>query len=62
VLFRNATYWKSLTDGIGVTVPGVAVASFLYLGFIAAGEEIEQPFGYGRYIHLSAQFLLTVIP
>lgn len=32
----------------GVTVPGVAVASFLYLGFIAAGEEIEQPFGYGK--------------
>ncbi|KAG8768004.1 hypothetical protein FRC16_007190 [Serendipita sp. 398] len=31
-----------------VTVPGIAVASFLYLGFIAAGEEIEQPFGYDR--------------
>ncbi|CAG7854805.1 SubName: Full=Uncharacterized protein {ECO:0000313/EMBL:CCA68691.1} [Serendipita indica DSM 11827] len=31
-----------------ITVPGVAVASFLYLGFVAAGEEIEQPFGYDR--------------
>lgn len=31
-----------------VTIPGVAIASFLYLGFIAAGEEIEQPFGYDR--------------
>ncbi|KAF9055709.1 Bestrophin, RFP-TM, chloride channel-domain-containing protein [Panaeolus papilionaceus] len=28
------------------TIPGVALASFIYLGFIAAGEEIEQPFGY----------------
>jgi len=28
------------------TIPGIAVAAFLYLGFMAAGEEIEQPFGY----------------
>ncbi|KAI0251070.1 Bestrophin, RFP-TM, chloride channel-domain-containing protein [Lactifluus subvellereus] len=28
------------------TVPGVAIAAFIYLGFVAAGEEIEQPFGY----------------
>ncbi|KAF8809755.1 UPF0187-domain-containing protein [Phlegmacium glaucopus] len=28
------------------TIPGVAIAAFIYLGFIAAGEEIEQPFGY----------------
>ncbi|KIY65215.1 UPF0187-domain-containing protein [Cylindrobasidium torrendii FP15055 ss-10] len=27
-------------------VPGVCIASFIYLGFLAAGEEIEQPFGY----------------
>ncbi|ETW74596.1 hypothetical protein HETIRDRAFT_482364 [Heterobasidion irregulare TC 32-1] len=27
------------------TIPGVAIASFIYLGFLAAGEEIEQPFG-----------------
>ncbi|KAF8878943.1 Bestrophin, RFP-TM, chloride channel-domain-containing protein [Infundibulicybe gibba] len=28
------------------TIPGVALAAFTYLGFLAAGEEIEQPFGY----------------
>ncbi|KAF9463986.1 Bestrophin, RFP-TM, chloride channel-domain-containing protein [Collybia nuda] len=28
------------------TIPGVAMAAFIYLGFLAAGEEIEQPFGY----------------
>ncbi|KAJ4478995.1 Bestrophin, RFP-TM, chloride channel-domain-containing protein [Lentinula aciculospora] len=28
------------------TIPGVALAAFIYLGFLAAGEEIEQPFGY----------------
>ncbi|KAF8630551.1 hypothetical protein AX15_002853 [Amanita polypyramis BW_CC] len=28
------------------SIPGVAIASFIYLGFLAAGEEIEQPFGY----------------
>ncbi|KAJ6537393.1 Bestrophin, RFP-TM, chloride channel-domain-containing protein [Mycena vulgaris] len=28
------------------TVPAVAVGAFVYLGFLAAGEEIEQPFGY----------------
>lgn len=28
------------------TIPGVAVASFIYLGFLAVGDEIEQPFGY----------------
>ena len=27
------------------TIPGVAMAAFIYLGFLAAGEEIEQPFG-----------------
>lgn len=27
------------------TILGVAIASFIYLGFLAAGEEIEQPFG-----------------
>jgi len=28
------------------TIPGVTIAAFIYLGFLAAGEEIEQPFGY----------------
>ncbi|KAF5389260.1 hypothetical protein D9757_003440 [Collybiopsis confluens] len=27
-------------------IPGTAIAAFIYLGFLAAGEEIEQPFGY----------------
>ncbi|KAL1940447.1 hypothetical protein VTO73DRAFT_9019 [Trametes versicolor] len=27
-------------------IPGVGIAAFIYLGLIAAGEEIEQPFGY----------------
>ncbi|KAF9268099.1 UPF0187-domain-containing protein [Marasmius fiardii PR-910] len=28
------------------TILGVGIAAFIYLGFLAAGEEIEQPFGY----------------
>ncbi|KAJ7682841.1 Bestrophin, RFP-TM, chloride channel-domain-containing protein [Mycena rosella] len=28
------------------TVPAVFIGAFIYLGFVAAGEEIEQPFGY----------------
>ncbi|KAJ7921179.1 UPF0187-domain-containing protein [Mycena leptocephala] len=28
------------------TVPAVAIGAFIYLGFVAAGDEIEQPFGY----------------
>ncbi|KAI0048512.1 UPF0187-domain-containing protein [Auriscalpium vulgare] len=31
------------------TIPGVAIAAFIYLGFLAAGEEIEQPFGYDEH-------------
>jgi len=27
------------------TIPGVALASFIYLGFLSAGDEIGQPFG-----------------
>ncbi|KAI0827533.1 Bestrophin, RFP-TM, chloride channel-domain-containing protein [Trametes gibbosa] len=27
-------------------IPGVGIAAFIYLGLVAAGEEIEQPFGY----------------
>ncbi|GJJ06856.1 hypothetical protein Clacol_001052 [Clathrus columnatus] len=33
------------------TVPGVAVAAFFYLGFLAAGDEIEQPFGMELVYH-----------
>ncbi|KAF7984786.1 hypothetical protein HWV62_11778 [Athelia sp. TMB] len=36
-----------LIDQFGwTTIPGVGIAAFIYLGFLAAGEEIEQPFGY----------------
>ncbi|TFK50809.1 UPF0187-domain-containing protein [Heliocybe sulcata] len=36
-----------LLDQFGwYTIPGVSIAAFIYLGFLAAGEEIEQPFGY----------------
>ncbi|KEP53347.1 bestrophin protein [Rhizoctonia solani 123E] len=28
------------------TIFGVGIAAFMFLGFLAAGEEIEQPFGY----------------
>lgn len=28
-----------------LVILAVAIAAFLYLGFLAAGEEIEQPFG-----------------
>ncbi|TBU26521.1 Bestrophin, RFP-TM, chloride channel-domain-containing protein [Dichomitus squalens] len=36
-----------LVDQFGYyTIPGVGIAAFIYLGLIAAGEEIEQPFGY----------------
>jgi predicted membrane chloride channel (bestrophin family) len=27
------------------SIPGVFIAAFIYLGFLAAGEELEQPFG-----------------
>jgi ion channel-forming bestrophin family protein len=27
------------------SIVGVGIAAFIYLGFLAAGEEIEQPFG-----------------
>ncbi|KAF5368919.1 hypothetical protein D9758_002933 [Tetrapyrgos nigripes] len=36
-----------LVDMFGwYSIIGVMVASFIYLGFVAAGEELEQPFGY----------------
>jgi predicted membrane chloride channel (bestrophin family) len=28
-----------------LTPPQVSIGAFIYLGFVAAGEEIEQPFG-----------------
>ncbi|KAF9026144.1 UPF0187-domain-containing protein [Hymenopellis radicata] len=38
--------FQLVTDFQWYTVAGVCIASFIYLGFLAAGEEIEQPFGY----------------
>ncbi|QRV98951.1 bestrophin protein [Ceratobasidium sp. AG-Ba] len=36
-----------LTDTFGYwTIFGVGIAAFMFLGLLAAGEEIEQPFGY----------------
>ncbi|KZV75513.1 UPF0187-domain-containing protein [Peniophora sp. CONT] len=31
-----------------VTIPGTTIASFIFFGFIVAGEEIENPFGYDK--------------
>ncbi|THH17920.1 hypothetical protein EW146_g2985 [Bondarzewia mesenterica] len=31
-----------------VTIPGTTVASFIFFGFLVAGEEIENPFGYDK--------------
>jgi Predicted membrane protein len=40
------------------TIPGVSIAAFIYLGFLAAGEEIEQPFGTSP--HPTARFCTLV--
>ena len=31
-----------------VTIPAVVLASFIFFGFLVAGEEIENPFGYDK--------------
>jgi len=31
-----------------VTIPGTIIASFVFFGFLVAGEEIENPFGYDK--------------
>lgn len=31
-----------------VTIPGTVIASFVFFGFLVAGEEIENPFGYDK--------------
>ncbi|KAG6848360.1 hypothetical protein H0H93_000869 [Arthromyces matolae] len=53
-----------LVDQFGYyTILGVAIAAFIYLGFLAVGEAIEQPFGYRHVrpfpIHLAS--LLTFL-
>jgi len=37
--------WQSLRY---VTIPGTIIASFIFFGFLVAGEEIENPFGYDK--------------
>lgn len=37
------------------TIPGVGIAAFFYIGFLAAGEEIEQPFGEYSQCSLNTQ-------
>ncbi|KAF9508535.1 hypothetical protein BS47DRAFT_1397754 [Hydnum rufescens UP504] len=46
-----------------VTIPATFVASFIYFGFLAAGEEIENPFGYDKVcsIGIPTTFLSPVI-
>ncbi|CAE6541156.1 unnamed protein product [Rhizoctonia solani] len=41
LIFLPFQLWQSLGY---VTIPATAVASFIFLGFLAAGEEIENPF------------------
>jgi predicted membrane chloride channel (bestrophin family) len=43
------------------TIPGVAIAAFIYLGFIAAGEEIEQPFGAVIHVYPVERFLIPAL-
>jgi ion channel-forming bestrophin family protein len=51
--WKNSTVWiylfflpfQLLGEFGWYTIPGVAIAAYIYLGFLAAGEEIEQPFG-----------------
>lgn len=44
-LFLPFQLWGSL---YWLTVPGTAIAAFIFTGFIVAGEEIENPFGFDR--------------
>jgi predicted membrane chloride channel (bestrophin family) len=54
----NSTVWiylfflpfQLVSQFVYYTIPGVAIAAFIYLGFIAAGEEIEQPFGAAHHV------------
>lgn len=44
------------------TIPGVAMAAFIYLGFLAAGDEIGQPFGMFLMDILAMRAALTINP
>ncbi|KAG9098537.1 hypothetical protein FRC06_006244 [Ceratobasidium sp. 370] len=45
VFFLPFQLWKTLEY---VTIPATGIAAFLFFGFLAAGEEIENPFGYDK--------------
>ncbi|CAE7122751.1 unnamed protein product [Rhizoctonia solani] len=45
LIFLPFQLWKPLGY---VTIPATAAASFIFIGFLAAGEEIENPFGYDK--------------
>ncbi|KDQ51415.1 hypothetical protein JAAARDRAFT_140206 [Jaapia argillacea MUCL 33604] len=45
-IYLFALPFQLLTQFGWSSIIGVSIASFIYLGFLASGEEIEQPFGY----------------
>ncbi|CAE6443349.1 unnamed protein product [Rhizoctonia solani] len=45
VFFLPFQLWPTLR---WVTIPATSIAAFLFFGFIVAGEEIENPFGYDK--------------
>ncbi|KAG9083244.1 hypothetical protein FRC07_013970 [Ceratobasidium sp. 392] len=45
VFFLPFQLWKTMKY---VTIPATGVAAFLFFGFLTAGEEIENPFGYDK--------------
>ncbi|KAJ7098976.1 hypothetical protein C8R44DRAFT_888811 [Mycena epipterygia] len=45
------------------TLPAVAVAASMYLGFVAVAEEIEQPFGgHHLFLFIYTQYMLQSSP
>jgi predicted membrane chloride channel (bestrophin family) len=40
--------FQILTTMSWITIPGTTVVAFVFFGFLVAGEEIENPFGYDR--------------
>ncbi|KAG6888353.1 hypothetical protein C0995_009046 [Termitomyces sp. Mi166 len=45
-LYGRAYEIQADISALGAVPCGVGITAFIYLGFLAAGEEIEQPFGY----------------
>ncbi|KAH9476018.1 UPF0187 protein [Psilocybe cubensis] len=45
LLYCLALIWSTLK---WITIPGTTVISFIFFGFLVAGEEIENPFGYDK--------------